>query len=81
MNRTIDRLKIIFVGIFAVLIAAMMIYQFVWVEPAKRCAESHNWWDSASRECGKVIYIPAITGRPIVGQKPVGAAPVISPPR
>ena len=74
MNRTIDRLKLFFLIAFAVLTAAMLVYQYVWVEPSKRCEAQRNWWDSATRTCGKVIYIPAITGRPVgAAARPAGA--------
>jgi hypothetical protein len=64
MNRTIDRLKIIFLGIFAVGVVAIWGYQIFWVWPAKQCEAQHRWWDGSTRTCATPLYIPALTGRP-----------------
>lgn len=64
MNRTIDRLKIIFLGIFAVGVVAIWGYQIFWVWPAKQCEQQRRWWDGATRTCATPLYIPALTGRP-----------------
>ncbi len=64
MNPTIDRLKLVFLGIFAVACAAVWAYQIFYVWPAKRCEEGGQWWDGDRRVCAQPIYIPDITGRP-----------------
>ncbi len=64
MNRTIDRLKLIFLGIFLVGAAASWGYQILWVWPAQKCEDNGAWWDASSRTCAHPIYIPDITGRP-----------------
>ena len=64
MNPTINRLKIIFLIIFAVGCVALWTYQLLWVMPAKRCDENGAWWDWSTRVCAQPIYIPSITGRP-----------------
>ena len=64
MNRTIDRLKIIFLGVFAVGVVAIWSYQIFWVWPAKQCEQQHRWWDGATRTCATPLYIPDLTGRP-----------------
>jgi hypothetical protein len=64
MNPTIDRLKLIFLGLFAVGCAALWAYQILYVWPAKRCEGGGQWWDSSRRVCAQPIYIPDITGRP-----------------
>lgn len=64
MNRTIDRLKLVFLGIFAVGCAGIWAYQIFFVLPAKRCEAQGQWWDNATRVCARPIYIPDITGRP-----------------
>src|SRR5690606_12203861 len=64
MNRTIDRLKLIFLGIFALACAATWAYQVLYVWPAKRCEANGEWWDASTRICAHPIYIPDITGRP-----------------
>jgi hypothetical protein len=69
MNRTIDRLKLIFLGIFAVANIALVIWTVGWGWPAQKCAEAHKWWDSETRECGQPILISDITGRVIADPK------------
>jgi hypothetical protein len=67
MDRTINRLKLIFLGIFAVLAAAMLVWQIGWVFPMKKCeVEQHKWWDSSQRVCAQPILTSDITGRVIV---------------
>ena len=64
MNPTIDRLKLIFLGIFVVLAAASWGYQILWVWPARQCEAKGAWWDPQTRICAAPIYIPDVTGRP-----------------
>lgn len=64
MNRTIDRLKIVFLIIFAVACAALWAYQLLYVLPAKKCDAQQMWWDASRRICAQPLYIPSITGRP-----------------
>ncbi len=64
MNRTIDRLKIVFLIIFAVACAALWAYQLLYVLPAKKCEAQTMWWDASRRVCAQPLYIPDITRRP-----------------
>jgi hypothetical protein len=63
MNRTIGRVQLIFLALFAVSVFAIWAYQDFYVGPAKACESSGNWWDPASRTCGHVIYLPDVTHR------------------
>lgn len=74
MNRTIDRLKLIFLGLFAILSAAALIYHIGWVWPGKKCEAAGDWWDWRSRTCARPILISDITGRPIVDKASRAAA-------
>jgi len=65
MNRLIDRLKLFFLGLFAISCAAVWAYQLLWVAPMKACESHGNWWDPLSRVCATPIYLPNLTGRPI----------------
>lgn len=64
MNRTIDRLKLIFLGVFFLGAAGAWAYQILWVKPAKECENQQRWWDPETRTCATPLYIPALTGRP-----------------
>lgn len=64
MNPTINRLKILFLILFAVGAVAICGYQIFYVWPAQKCDDRKGWWDSKSRVCAAPIYIPSITGRP-----------------
>ena len=70
MNRFIDRLKIFFLGLFAIACIAVWADQLLWVGPAKRCESQGNWWDPSSRVCATPIYLPNLTGRPAGGLSP-----------
>lgn len=63
MRLTINRLKIIFLGLFAVACAGVWAHQVFWVWPKERCEEAGGWWDDGERVCGQPIYIPDLTGR------------------
>lgn len=63
MNRTLGRVQLIFLALFAVSVFAIWAYQGLYAGPAKACKSSGNWWDRASRTCGHVIYLPDITHR------------------
>jgi hypothetical protein len=64
MNASINRLKIIFMGIFAVAVVAIWTYELLWVWPAKDCAKAGGEWDGGQRICATPIFIPSLTGRP-----------------
>ncbi len=64
MNASINRLKIIFMGIFAVAVVGLWSYELLWVWPSKDCAKAGGEWDGSQRICARPIYIPSLTGRP-----------------
>ena len=65
MNPTIERLKLIFLGIFALANVGIVVWQVGWVMPADRCAKAHKWWDGSARVCAQPILTSDITGRMI----------------
>jgi hypothetical protein len=68
MNRTIDRLKLIFLGIFAVANVAILIWTVGWAMPEQKCLEAHKWWDGYQRVCAQPILTSDITGRMITNK-------------
>lgn len=86
MNRTIDRLKLIFLGIFAVANVGILIWTVGWTLPEQRCAEAHKWWDGYQRVCAQPILTSDITGRMITNQaardealRSIGRLPPVAP--
>jgi hypothetical protein len=69
MNPVIDRLKLIFVGIFLVANVAMLVWQVGWVMPRETCEKAHKWWDGYQRVCAQPILTSDITGRLIDNPK------------
>ena len=65
MNPTIERLKLIFLGIFAVANVGILIWQFGWAWPEEKCTQARKWWDGSQRVCAQPILISDITGRVI----------------
>ena len=63
MNRTIDRVKILFLGVFLLISAGMFAYQAYFVWPRERCEASGAWWDPKDRLCATPMPIWRITGR------------------
>jgi len=65
MNRAINRLKIIFVGIFIASIVGVFGYHYLWVWPKARCdARQDAAWAGKWLRCAKVYPIENLTGRP-----------------
>ncbi|MDI1365588.1 MAG: hypothetical protein PSX79_12115 [bacterium] len=82
MNRTINRLKNIFVGLFLVSCAAVFAYHYMWVWPKARCEAQGRPWAAKWMRCARVYSIETITQRPlnlppINGEK---ATPAAAPP-
>ena len=65
MNPHIERLKLIFIAAFAVLVVGALVWQVVWIFPQKRCEGAHKWWDASVRVCAQPVLISDITGRTI----------------
>ena len=65
MNPNIERLKLIFIAIFAVMVVGVLVWQIGWIMPAKKCEKSHKWWDNGERICAQPVLISDITGRTI----------------
>jgi hypothetical protein len=65
MNRTIDRLKLIFLGVFAAANVGVVVWEFGWALPERKCAEAHKWWDPDQRICATPVLTSDITGRMI----------------
>lgn len=71
MNKTIDRLKWLFLSAFVLSCAAVVAYQLFYVRPRDACEANQNWWDPQTRICAVPIKLSALTGRP---NKPKPAA-------
>ena len=69
MNPTIERLKLIFLGIFAVANVGILVWQVGWAWPEQKCTEAKKWWDGSQRVCAQPILISDITGRVIADPK------------
>ena len=65
MNRTIKRLMMLFLGVFAISVVGVVAYQVVWAMPGQACEEQGHWWDWRERVCARPVLISDITGRVI----------------
>ena len=63
MDRTITRIKLLFVGVFFVACCGVWAYQVFYIWPREKCEQGGGWFDPGSRQCGRVIYLPDVTGR------------------
>lgn len=86
MNPTIDRLKLIFLVIFAVCCVGIWTYQALYVWPRNKCEAMGDWWDWRDRVCAVPMPIWRFTGRgipqPEIPAQPAGVkpAPATAPP-
>ncbi len=71
---TMKRLSVLFLSIFAVLLAGMFAYENLVVAPGDRCENGGKWWDPETRICAQPISIAEITGRPNPGERAAASA-------
>jgi hypothetical protein len=75
MNPNIERLKLIFISVFALLVVGVTVYQIGWAMPQARCEkEQHRWWDPGKRICATPLLITTITRRPATDKAAEDAA-------
>lgn len=75
MNPNIERLKLIFIGLFVAAAVGVGVWQVWWVMPAQKCEkEQHKWWDPGQRICATPILTSDITGRLITDEKALAEA-------
>ena len=82
MNRTIERLKIVFIGLFLASSAAVFGYHYLWVWPKDRCEARGGAWAGRWLKCGTIYSIETLTRRPL-NVPPINnerAAPLTPPP-
>ena len=84
MNRTIDRTKLIFFGVFLFAALGMWAYHLYFVWPKQNCEADGNWWSPQDRACATPMPIWKITGRMpdkiVVPPKvPAATAPTAAP--
>jgi hypothetical protein len=72
MNDYLDKVKRVLVIAFFVLAGAAIAYDRLWLAPGRACEAAHNWWDPEKRICGRTVWIPDLTHRPVPSnaQKP-----------
>ncbi|KQY62745.1 MULTISPECIES: hypothetical protein [unclassified Brevundimonas] len=71
---TMKRLSVLFLSIFAVLLAGMFAYENLVIAPGDRCEEGGKWWDPRGRVCAQPVSIAEITGRPNPGERAAASA-------
>lgn len=64
MNKTINRLKYVFIGIFLAASAGVLAYHALWVWPKDRCEKSGGAWAGKWMKCATVYPIETWTRRP-----------------
>ena len=74
MNPNIERLKLIFIGLFVVAAIGVGIWQVGWIIPQKNCEKAHKWWDNGERVCATPVLVSDITGRVITDEKALAEA-------
>lgn len=69
MNPSIERIKLIFIGVFAVINVAILVWTVGWAWPQEKCEGIHKWWDGSTRVCAQPVLTSDITGRVITDKK------------
>jgi hypothetical protein len=81
MNRFIDRLKIFFLVVFAILTVGVWTVHIFWVWPGQRCEAKNMWWDWRTRVCALPVPLQAFTGRKTGEPREIVPAPQPVTPR
>ena len=81
MQRTLFRLKILFLVLFAIGTTGSIVYHLMWVKPSRACAAKAGWWAPRTRVCATPIDVTAITGRPRGAPPATPAATAPAQPR
>ena len=69
IRRTYNRLRWVFIGIFAVANVGILVWTLGWARPEEKCVGEHKWWDGSARVCATPILTSDITGRMISDPK------------
>ena len=80
MNVTFNRLRLWFLAIFVVATAGVFAYHLIYVWPRQKCEAKGARWAPAWRSCARVIYLPDVTGRPLIKELP-GVHKPAKPPK
>ena len=79
MNKTIDRIKLFFLGVFIIACGAIWAYQAMVVWPPQRCEAHGDWWDEKDKVCAVPIPIWTFTHRLPGEPAPPGTPPRVFP--
>ena len=74
MNPSIERLKRVFLVLFVIASAAVLVWQVFWEQPRQACESGGKWWDPYGRVCAQPVLISDITGRTIADKQAEAAA-------
>ena len=64
MIKNLGTIRLVFLGLFAVLTIASWTYSYMVVMPRQRCQAAGRWWSEQDRECGIPVSVSRFTGRP-----------------
>ena len=78
MNRTINRAKLFFLGLFVICGAVTWGYELLYVIPQRQCEARGHWWDGRDRACAIPMPISTWTGR--IAPTPAGAGSATKAP-
>jgi hypothetical protein len=75
MNVVIDRIKLLFLGLFVLSVGVIWGYHALYVWPREACESRGDWWDDRDRQCAIPMPIWTFTHR-LPGQRaaPTGQA-------
>ena len=78
MYATINRIKLIFLGLFIIACGAIWAYHAFYVWPKQRCEAHGDWWDDKDRACAVPVPIWVFTHR-IPGEVAPATPPAATP--
>ena len=60
---TMKRLTMLFLGLFAVMVAGTLLAQRFLLDPPQKCEKDGRWWYAEENRCITPMYLPDITKR------------------
>lgn len=81
MIKNLGWIRLVFLGLFAVLTIASWTYSYTVVRPRQRCEAAGRWWSEQDHECGIPVSVSRFTGRPTPAEAAAGRPTTALPAR
>lgn len=68
MKLTPLNVKLFFLGLFLMISAGLVAYEYMWAKPRRECEADSRWWNEDYKKCFRPVEITSVTKRKGVAQ-------------